>query len=177
MGRRDCSNHLGFAGPRIVLPDAVVFIVGCCVAGSSRRLGNYGAAWLGMIFGNIGSYPARSPAACSRSVVRRAHRRTFPQDVSADGHWPKRITMPKWIHATRVGPFLIKSQHRSWTAGGLKTNIASSSRLRMLLASKKSISLFDRKSRPPAKPEEHLSQVLTFRSLRDICVLHDCETL
>lgn len=37
--------------------------------------------------------------------------------------------------------------------------------------------LIDRKNRPAPKPEEHLTHLLTARSLRDICILHDCKTL
>jgi hypothetical protein len=37
--------------------------------------------------------------------------------------------------------------------------------------------LSDRKNRPTAKPEEHTSRLLKLRSLRDICILHDCKTL
>jgi hypothetical protein len=37
--------------------------------------------------------------------------------------------------------------------------------------------LIDRKNRPAPKPEEHLSHLLTVRSLWDICILHDCKTL
>ena len=37
--------------------------------------------------------------------------------------------------------------------------------------------LIERKNRPPAKPEEHHSRLLTVHSLRDICVWHDCKTL
>jgi len=35
--------------------------------------------------------------------------------------------------------------------------------------------LIDRKSRPISKPEEHACRLLKLRSLRDICILHDCE--
>ncbi len=39
------------------------------------------------------------------------------------------------------------------------------------------VRLIDRKNRPPAKPEEHLTHLLTVRPLRDICILHDFKTL
>ncbi|MGC9973598.1 MAG: hypothetical protein ABSE56_23765 [Bryobacteraceae bacterium] len=37
--------------------------------------------------------------------------------------------------------------------------------------------LIDRKNRLPAKPAEHLTQLLSVRSLGDICILHDCRIL
>jgi len=37
--------------------------------------------------------------------------------------------------------------------------------------------LIDRKNRPIPKPDEHISRLLKVRSLRDICILHDCEAL
>jgi hypothetical protein len=37
--------------------------------------------------------------------------------------------------------------------------------------------LIDRKNRPIPKPEEHIPRLVKVRSLRDICILHDCEAL
>ena len=37
--------------------------------------------------------------------------------------------------------------------------------------------LIDRKNRPAPKPDEHVTHSLKVESLRDICMLHDCEAL
>ena len=111
---------------------------------------------------NIGRLCARIHAALPPTATFKARRVDYYSPTEVDSRW----ALPDDIATSKLDEWRGQDEFRfifSFTDA--------------LGFEKVELRLIDRKNRPAAQPEEHISHVLTVRSLRDICILHDCQTL